>query len=260
MPVAVIIVAGGRGQRVGGATPKQLLDLGGRTVLQRSVAAFDGHPSVTNVVVVLPIDMVASGAELVGTTARGCVFVAGGERRQDSVRAGVAALADDVDVVLIHDAARPFVDRPLIDRVIEGAKRTGAALPAVMARDTVKRVPVEQSLVAETIPRGEIWLAQTPQGFRRDVLMEAVALGSGGLEATDEAMLAERAGRPVEVVAGDERNFKITTADDVMTAQNAVCTGSPCRYRIRSASPRRRPSPGAGRRSVAVRQGATGPF
>jgi 2-C-methyl-D-erythritol 4-phosphate cytidylyltransferase/2-C-methyl-D-erythritol 2,4-cyclodiphosphate synthase len=218
MPVGVIIVAGGRGQRVGGPIPKQLIDLGGRTVLQRSVAAFDAHPSVARIVVVLPADLVASGARLAGTSSR-CTFVAGGERRQDSVRAGLDALADDADVVLIHDAARPFVDGALIDRVIEAARRTGAALPAVMARDTVKRVPATGSLVAETIPRGEIWLAQTPQGFTREVLVEAVAHGAGGFEATDEAMLVERAGRPVEIVAGEARNFKITTAEDVMTAR-----------------------------------------
>jgi 2-C-methyl-D-erythritol 4-phosphate cytidylyltransferase/2-C-methyl-D-erythritol 2,4-cyclodiphosphate synthase len=122
-------------------------------------------------------------------------------------------------VVLIHDAARPFVDAALIERVIVAARRTGAAVPAVQARDTVKRVPVSGHLVAGTIAREEIWLAQTPQGFRRHVLEEAVALGASGVDATDEAMLAERAGRPVEVVEGDDRNVKITTADDVMKAK-----------------------------------------
>jgi 2-C-methyl-D-erythritol 4-phosphate cytidylyltransferase/2-C-methyl-D-erythritol 2,4-cyclodiphosphate synthase len=168
---------------------------------------------------VLPSDLAADAPTLVGPTRLACRVVVGGARRQDSVRAGLAAVPADVTVVLVHDAARPFVDTALIDRVIDAAARTGAAVPAVAARDTVKRVPGPGRLVAGTLPREEIWLAQTPQGFRRDVLEDAVALGASGVEATDEAMLVERAGRPVEVVMGDDRNGKITTTDDVMSAK-----------------------------------------
>jgi 2-C-methyl-D-erythritol 4-phosphate cytidylyltransferase/2-C-methyl-D-erythritol 2,4-cyclodiphosphate synthase len=219
MPVGVIVVAGGRGQRLGGAVPKQLLDLGGRTILRRSVALFDRHHATRSLVVVLPSDLVGFGPTVVGETTRPCLYVAGGERRQDSVRAGLAALPVETDLVLIHDAARPFADAALVDRVIEAAERTGAAVPAVPARDTVKRVAAGQRLVSETIPRDEIWLAQTPQGFRRSVLDDAVALGASGVDATDEAMLAERAGHRVEIVQGDERNMKITTADDLAAAR-----------------------------------------
>jgi 2-C-methyl-D-erythritol 4-phosphate cytidylyltransferase/2-C-methyl-D-erythritol 2,4-cyclodiphosphate synthase len=219
MSVGVIVVAGGRGQRLGGAIPKQLLDLGGRTILQRSVAAFDRHHATRSLVVVLPPDLVGFGPTLVGETTRPCQYVAGGGRRQDSVRAGLAALPSEIDRVLIHDAARPFADAALIDRVIGAVERTGAVVPAVLSRDTVKRVATGQRLVSETIPRDEIWLAQTPQGFRRSVLDDAVALGASGVDATDEAMLAERAGHRVEVVQGDERNMKITTADDLAAAR-----------------------------------------
>lgn len=219
MPVGVIIVAGGRGQRLGGPVPKQLLDVGGRTILQRSVLAFDGHRAVSELVVVLPRDLVAFGPSLVGATARPCAYVAGGERRQDSVQAGLATLSAAADIVLIHDAARPFVSSAVIDRVIETAQRAGAAVPATRVRDTVKRVEAGGLHVAETIPRDQVWLAQTPQGFRRLVIEAAVTLGSSGVEATDEAMLAERAGHRVEVVPGDERNMKITTAEDLMTAR-----------------------------------------
>ncbi len=217
--VGAIVVAGGRGVRAGAAVPKQLLDLGGRTVLQRSVAAFDAHPSVSEIVVVLAADLLPDAATIVGPTRLACRYAEGGARRQDSVASGLAALPAGVSIVLVHDAARPFVDAALVDRVIEAAARTGAALPALPARDTIKHVAAGSTNVTRTIPRDEIWLAQTPQGFRRDVLEEAVALGASGVEATDEAMLAERAGRPVEVVMGDERNGKITTADDVMRAQ-----------------------------------------
>ncbi len=221
MSVAAIIVAAGRGERLGGDQPKQLLDLGGRTLLQRSVAAFDAHPSVDAIVVVLPENLVPRGDVFVGTTVRPCRWVAGGARRQDSVRLGLAAVGADADLVLVHDAARPFVSRTLIDRVLEHAGRHGAALPALQAQDTVKRVRPGTDQVAETMARQEIWLAQTPQGFRRSVLEAAVALGAT-MEATDEGMLAEQAGHPVAIVEGDPQNFKITTADDLARARASL--------------------------------------
>jgi 2-C-methyl-D-erythritol 4-phosphate cytidylyltransferase / 2-C-methyl-D-erythritol 2,4-cyclodiphosphate synthase len=219
MSVGVIIVAAGRGTRVGAAVPKQLLDLGGRSILQRSVDAFDRHPTVSELVVVLPDELVADGATLVGRTDRPCRFVSGGARRQDSVRHGLEALPAGIDVVLVHDAARPFADAALIDRVIAATGESGAVIPAVPARDTVKRVDPERRVVMSTLPREEIWLAQTPQGFRREVLTRAIALGESGVEGTDEAMLAERAGHAVSIVPGAEHNIKITTADDLAAAR-----------------------------------------
>ena len=222
MPVAAIIVAAGRGERLGGELPKQLMDLGGRTLLRRSVEAFDTHAAISALVIVLPPDFVADGASLVGTTSRPCRWVAGGVRRQDSVRLGLAAVPADADLVLVHDAARPFVSRDLIDRVIARAQSAGAAVPAVQALDTIKRVRPGTDLVAETVARDEIWLAQTPQGFRRPVLDAAVALGASGVDATDEAMLAERAGHAVAVVSGEPQNIKITTPDDLARARTSL--------------------------------------
>jgi 2-C-methyl-D-erythritol 4-phosphate cytidylyltransferase/2-C-methyl-D-erythritol 2,4-cyclodiphosphate synthase len=222
MSVGVVIVAAGRGQRLGGQVPKQLLDLGGRSVLQRSVAAFDRPGLAGAIVVVLPAELVDAGDSLVGPTSRPCRFVAGGDRRQDSVRQGVRALPVECATVLIHDAARPFVTAELIDRVVAAARRTGAAVPAVAARDTVKRVVQGTGRVRESIPREEIWLAQTPQGFRRDLLNRLMDSAAQPVEATDEAMLAELTGQPVEVVPGDERNVKITTSDDLATARARI--------------------------------------
>ena len=222
MSVGVIIVAAGRGLRMSATVPKQLLDLGGATIVRRSVAAFDTHPRVARMVVVLPSELVASGPSIVGATARPCGIAAGGERRQDSVRLGLEALAQDVDLVLVHDAARPFVSAALIDRVIDRARDTGAAVPALPARDTVKHVDPESRVVRATLRRGDIWLAQTPQGFRRDVLASAVALGAEVADATDEAMLAERAGHQVAVVEGDAANVKITTPEDLAAARRAL--------------------------------------
>jgi 2-C-methyl-D-erythritol 4-phosphate cytidylyltransferase/2-C-methyl-D-erythritol 2,4-cyclodiphosphate synthase len=124
--------------------------------------------------------------------------------------------------VLIHDAARPFVTAALIDRVVAAAGRTGAAVPAVPARDTVKRVAQGTREVRESIPREEIWLAQTPQGFRRELLDRLMDGAAEPREATDEAMLAELAGYPVEVVPGDEGNVKITTPDDLAAARARI--------------------------------------
>src|SRR5687767_13380589 len=122
--VSVILVAAGRGVRAGGSTPKQLLDLGGQTMLQRSVAACDAHPKVDELVVVLPAEWVGEGPALVGPTRARCQVVAGGERRQDSVRAGFAAVQNSARIVLVHDAARPFVSRAVIDRVVAAAGAT----------------------------------------------------------------------------------------------------------------------------------------
>jgi 2-C-methyl-D-erythritol 4-phosphate cytidylyltransferase/2-C-methyl-D-erythritol 2,4-cyclodiphosphate synthase len=222
MSAGVIIVAAGRSTRMGADVPKPLLDLGGRTMLQRSVEVFDVHPGIDELVVVLPAALVTAGPSLVGPTARPCRFVAGGDRRQDSVRLGFAALSVAVDPILVHDAARPFADAGLIDRVIAAAAEDGAAVPAVRARDTVKRVDLDRQVVAETLPREQIWLAQTPQGFSRRVFEDALAVAARGVEATDDAMLAEQAGHAVRVVTGDERNVKITTADDLAHLRAAV--------------------------------------
>lgn len=226
MSVGAIIVAAGRGDRMGASAPKQLLDLGGRSMLQHCVAAFDRHPAVVQLVVVLPAELMPVGADLIGPTVRACAVVAGGERRQDSVARGVEALRADVDVVLIHDAARPFVDAALIDRVLAGVNAAGAAVPGIAVRDTVKQVERDTGRVTATIPRADLRLAQTPQGFRRRILDEAIALGVRGIDATDEAMLAERAGHAVAIVEGDERNVKITTPVDLADARARVLSGS----------------------------------
>jgi 2-C-methyl-D-erythritol 4-phosphate cytidylyltransferase/2-C-methyl-D-erythritol 2,4-cyclodiphosphate synthase len=227
--IGVIVVAAGQGLRIGGSVPKQLLDLGGASMLRRSLGTFDQHPLVSQIVVVLPEAQLSRSREVVGTLARPCVVVAGGARRQDSVANGFAALAEDVDVVLIHDAARPFASQALIDRVIAAAAEGGAVIPAIPVRDTVKRVDRASRLITATIPRDEVWLAQTPQGFRRDVLRAAVALGTAGSEATDEAMLAEQAGHPVRIVDGETENMKITTPQDLAAARSRFSAGGDAR-------------------------------
>lgn len=220
MHVTAIIAAAGAGRRLGAARPKQLIDIGGGSMLHHSVRAFHEHPRIDEIVVVLP-----KGA----TTALALYrneerpypelrTALGGERRQDSVANGFDLVRPDADVVLVHDAARPFVTADLIDRTIDAAMKHGAAIAALQSRDTVKRVDASGT-IAGTLPRESIYLAQTPQGFRRDVLAKAIAAGRSGVEVTDEAALAERAGYKVHVVAGDPGNVKITTEEDLAAAR-----------------------------------------
>jgi 2-C-methyl-D-erythritol 4-phosphate cytidylyltransferase/2-C-methyl-D-erythritol 2,4-cyclodiphosphate synthase len=224
MRVVAIIAAGGLGTRLGAGTPKQFLDLGGRSVLDRSVTAFVDHPAVTEVVVALPAGAVDAPPAFLRDRQKPVRIVRGGERRQDSV-ARAFALVSNAEIVLVHDAARPLVDAGTITRTIEQAARSGAAIAAVPARDTVKLAEASGGSpprVSRTIPREQVWMAQTPQAFRRDVLRAAVALGAGGATGTDEAALAEQAGFEVALVEGTPANIKITTADDLAMARRSL--------------------------------------
>jgi 2-C-methyl-D-erythritol 4-phosphate cytidylyltransferase / 2-C-methyl-D-erythritol 2,4-cyclodiphosphate synthase len=219
MHVTAIIAAAGEGRRLGAAVPKQLLHIGGQSILERSVAAFASHDRVNDVIVVLPPAMAAAPPDWINIDI--VRVVSGGSRRQDSVANAFDQVVPESDVILVHDAARPFVSPELISRSIDAAAEHGAAIAALPASDTVKRVEGEgnDSVIVETIPRASVYLAQTPQAFRREVLSAAVALGRSGVEATDEAMLAERAGHRVHVVEGDPANLKITTARDLDAAR-----------------------------------------
>jgi 2-C-methyl-D-erythritol 4-phosphate cytidylyltransferase/2-C-methyl-D-erythritol 2,4-cyclodiphosphate synthase len=218
--VSAIIAAGGRGSRFGGTPPKQLQPLAGIPILKRTVDAFLHGYAFDEVVVALPSDLAASPPAYLDDV----IVVEGGERRQDSVANAVRAVAPSSQVIVIHDAARPLVTPQLIERTIDAAIKHGAAIAAVQARDTVKRG--DPALVIRgTLPRDEIFLAQTPQAFRVGVLRDALAhaealLKAGALaDATDEAMLAEAAGHHVHLVEGDARNLKITTPEDLMMAE-----------------------------------------
>ncbi len=230
MLTTAIIAAGGRGRRLGAAVPKQLLTIGGRPMLQMTVDAFAGHARVTDVVVVLPPDVAANPPDYLLRAGRRVRLVAGGERRQDSVANGLAAVDEETEIVLVHDAARPFVDAVLIDRAIDAAVESGAAICAVQASDTVKVADGRTTAgaatwIGETLSRELVFLAQTPQAFRRSVLADAVRLGQAGVAGTDEAFLAEQAGHRVRLVEGSARNIKITSAEDLALAQSWSAAG-----------------------------------
>ncbi|MXY15929.1 MAG: 2-C-methyl-D-erythritol 4-phosphate cytidylyltransferase, partial [Acidobacteria bacterium] len=227
MLITAIIAAGGRGARLGGPIHKQLRIIGGRTLLERSVAPFDASERIGEIVLVLPPELLASPPDLIRRIRTPVRLVAGGARRQDSVAAGLAAVAPASEIVVIHDAARPFCTPDLIDRTIAAAVESGAATAALPAFDTVKegRVAEGVAVVGATLPRESIYLVQTPQAFRVDLLRDAVERASGGAEATDETTLLERAGHPVRLVQGDVRNFKVTSADDLALAGRIAAAG-----------------------------------
>jgi 2-C-methyl-D-erythritol 4-phosphate cytidylyltransferase/2-C-methyl-D-erythritol 2,4-cyclodiphosphate synthase len=180
---------------------------------------------VTEVVIALPQGALAGRHDFVADLEGrrdDCriVLVEGGARRQDSTANAFASVAPDADVVLVHDAARPFASRRLIERTIEAAHMYGAAIAALPAVDTIKQAKVDggHAVVAATLARETIYLAQTPQAFRRDVLSEAMAAAAGAA-VTDEAMLVERAGFSVHIVEGDPDNVKVTTSADLSRAR-----------------------------------------
>ena len=225
MFVSAIIAAGGRGLRFGADRPKQFLEIGGRSILQTSIEALAASDRVDEIVVALPEPYLGDVAKAWPAASKRLAFVAGGARRQDSVANAFAQSSPAADVIVIHDAARPFVTADLIARTVDAAHAHGAAIAAIAARDTVKQAgdPDRDGSrpIRATIPRDTVFLAQTPQAFRRDVLARALEEGQS-IDATDEAMLVERLGLPVHVVEGDVRNVKITTAEDLATARGAA--------------------------------------
>ncbi len=212
---AAILVAAGRGLRAGGGGPKQYRTIGGKTVIFRAMEAFCRHPDVSAVQPVLhPDDTAMFNAACDGL--RHQPPTAGGATRQASVHAGLEALAGEKpDVVLIHDAARPFVSQGLISRAIEAAGRTGAAIPAIAVADTIKLVDGIGNIEA-TPERARLRIAQTPQAFKYDTILEAHrrAAREGRADFTDDAALAEWVGLTVATFEGDVMNMKLTTPED----------------------------------------------
>lgn len=216
-----VVVAAGRGMRLGSAIPKQFLPIGGVPVVARAVDAFLHHPLVRRVVVAIGPDDADAFDAAIGNRRDAVVTITGGETRQASVAAALAALAGDPpDNVLIHDGARPFVSAKLVTRVVEALDRAAAVIPAVAVADTLKRV--EGGTVTATLPRENIAQAQTPQGFHFAALQAAHAAAADTL--TDDAGLMEAAGHTVSVVDGERANYKLTTADDLADAARSFAT------------------------------------
>ncbi len=219
----MLLLAAGRGTRFGGEVPKGFLQLGGKTLLERSAERLRRlcpEPEGELIVLVGREDRTTHLAPLMGALhALSCRIVDGGTTRQQSMQNGLAAASANCDVVLVHDAARPLFPLAAARTCIERARAVGASLLAIPATDTLKRCRADGTVEA-TIDRRGVFYAQTPQALRRDVLARAIAhAAEHGIEATDDVSLAEAIGCPVEVVTGSPQNLKITHAADLAVAE-----------------------------------------
>ncbi len=218
-PVLAIIPAAGAGRRMGGARAKQFLEIGGRPLLALTLDPFQRCPSVDGIVVVVPAEEIAYCREEIvarfGLDKVGRV-VAGGEYRQESVRLGLEAAGDRWAWVVVHDGVRPLIDVDFLNRAIAAGKRFGAVITALPARDTIKETDASGRVI-RTLSRERKWLVQTPQVFAYDLLRAAHrrAVEEDWPEATDDAVLLERMGIPVNVMQGLERNVKVTAPADL---------------------------------------------
>lgn len=237
MKVFVIIPAAGLGTRMASASgprskkpgpSKQFTELGGTPILFHTLRKFVASPRVAEIFVALRKDEIRGFRARLETEAQDILqkkidLVEGGEHRQHSVANALGAIAAAPDdVILVHDAVRPFVTPGIIDEVIEGARKHGAAIAGLPAIDTVKQVErtADGALITATVPRERVVMAQTPQGFRYDILKKAFdEAAADGFMGTDEASLVERSGREVAVVMGSPRNLKITTPSDMELAE-----------------------------------------
>ena len=225
--VGVVIAAAGESRRMGGVD-KLFTPVLGKPLLAHAVDAFQSSPHVDAIVLVMRDELLGQGESLVGERGWDKVIevVSGGQRRQDSVQQGLAALGRFSwgryawgrydDWVMVHDGARPCVTQDVIARGLEAARETGGAIAAVPAKDTIKAVDRDR-LVTDTPPREDLWQVQTPQVFRYDIIQAAYA--SGGNDATDDASLVERAGHRVKVFMGAYENIKVTTPEDLPLAE-----------------------------------------
>jgi len=217
MTVAALIAAAGQGSRFGGDVPKQFAPLCGKIVLFHSIETFESMPEFHQTWLVLPAEFVPDFDRRFDLSGFGKIagWVAGRERRQDSVWVGLSNLPSDTSIVAIHDAARPCVTPSDVLRAVAAAERMGAAILAAPATDTVKRTNTDARIV-ETLDRHSLWLAQTPQVFRFDLIRAAYAkVFDDGIEVTDDAAAVEYVGEAVEAVPSQGPNPKITTADDL---------------------------------------------
>ena len=217
--VVAVVPAAGQGTRMGGTARKQYLTLGGIPLLVLSLKVLQRIESIREIILSVPeSDRDYCWREIVNPFGLGKVthIVAGGQRRQDSVRNGLFTISDPPDLVLVHDGVRPFIEDKLVENAISCAEQTGASVVAMPIHDTVKRVDA-QRVIQETLNREELWHIQTPQVFRYDWLVEAHKHAQNeNWDVTDDAALIERMGYPVSVVEGSCFNIKITKPDDLI--------------------------------------------
>jgi 2-C-methyl-D-erythritol 4-phosphate cytidylyltransferase len=217
---AAIVAAGGSGKRMGGVVPKQLLEIRHKPILVHTLEKLGRVPDILFIVVAVPAALVETVIRLLPewNIPKSVRVVEGGVERQDSVRRALRVLPDEADPVLVHDAVRPFISVHKIREVLSAAERHGSAILALRAKNTIKRG--RGDWVEETMDRNALWETQTPQAFRRDILVRAYEKAEAdGFSATDDSQLVERLGHPVRIVTGEETNIKITSPADLRLAE-----------------------------------------
>lgn len=220
--VVAVVPAGGTGKRMGAGTPKQFLMLDGVPMMLHALRVLERAPGVTEVVLVVPKEerdrALSEVVERYGLK-KVLKVVPGGATRQESVQHGLNEVDDDVEIVVVHDAVRPFITEDRIERSIEAARKHGGAIVAVPMKDTPKQAGPDR-LIQRTLDRTDLWLAQTPQTFRRALVVEAYRKAAlAHVHATDDAALVERLGHKVAIVEGSWENIKITTPEDMILAE-----------------------------------------
>lgn len=227
MKTSVVIVAAGRGERFGGDIPKSFVDLNGKPMLAYSIEVFESMKEVSEIIIVTRPELIGSFWE---KTFHKFDFkkirhiIPGGATREDSVWEGLQRVSENQEVVLVHDAARPMIQFNLIEKIIAASFEWGSAIPALKVKPTLKEVDAE-GFIVKTQDREHLWEAQTPQGFRVEVIRNAFEkAGRDRIKATDDAFLVEQAGGRVKIVDGDPENIKITTQEDLKWA-SLVLTG-----------------------------------
>ncbi len=217
--VSAIIVAAGRGSRTGLGYNKVLAELGGIPMLERTIRAFIGSGLIHHIILVIGKDDEEQVKAIIQKLPWDIRWTYGGSERQESVYNGLKLLSEDTAIVLIHDAARPFVDEAIIRRSIEGAREYGAACVGMPVKDTIKQAD-QEGYILQTPERTLLWSAQTPQAFRKEIILKAHEHArQSGIMGTDDAMLAERIGIRVKMVEGSSRNIKITSKEDLLWAE-----------------------------------------
>jgi 2-C-methyl-D-erythritol 4-phosphate cytidylyltransferase len=226
MHVTVIVAAAGEGERIGGAIPKPYLLLAGRPVILRTLDQCFAAETVNDVILVVAESELGRCEALLHSDGllrdRSWRLQTGGASRQESVKRGLEKIGSDTDIVVIHDGARPLVSSKLIDQCIETTCDKGAVVVGVPVRDTIKVIS-DDRFIQSTPDRSRLWEIQTPQVFRRNLIIEAHdSAAQARIETTDDAMLVERIGKPVFVVQGDRSNLKITVPEDILFAEALI--------------------------------------
>lgn len=229
MHATAVIVAAGEGRRVGGDVAKTYLPIAGRPLILRTLERIFSAVTVVDVVLVVAQKDLARCEGLLRADAtlrdRSWLLQSGGATRQQSVKRGLEKIAANTEIVIIHDGARPFVSTALIDRCVLAAAEKGAVVAGVPARDTIKVVSTDLR-VQDTPERNSLWEIQTPQAFRKDLIVAAHDWAARqGLNVTDDAMVVEKMGAPVFVVQGERLNFKITLPEDIWLAESLIRDG-----------------------------------